>query len=70
MDLHICPCLVFMLSNNKVLLQTITIKEWEEQNLKEPFLDFLAENHPSVDASALLKKIEEWVLPPKLDNAI
>ncbi len=55
----------FMLSNNKVLLQTITIKEWEEQNLKEPFLSFLAENHPSVDAPALLKKIEEWVLPSK-----
>ena len=57
------PLYGFMLSNNKVLLQTITIKEWEEQNLKEPFHDFLVENHPSVDAPALLKKIEEWVLP-------
>lgn len=59
------PLYSFMLLNKKVLLQTITIWEWEEQNLKEPFLTFLAENHPSVDAPALLKKIEEWVLPSK-----
>ncbi len=52
------PLFSFMLSNNKVLLQTITIQEWEEQNLKEPFLSFLAENYPSVDAPALSKKIE------------
>lgn len=59
------PLYSFMLSNTKVLLQTITIRDWEEQNLKEPFLAFLAENHPSVDAPTLLKKIEEWVLPSK-----
>lgn len=59
------PLYSFMLLNNKVLLQTITIKEWEAQNLKEPFMVFLVESHPSVDAPALLKKIEEWVLPSK-----
>jgi hypothetical protein len=59
------PLYSFMLLNSKVLLQTITIKDWEEQNLKEPFISFLAENYPSVDAPALSKKIEEWVLPSK-----
>lgn len=59
------PLYDFMLLNNRARLQSITIKEWEEQNLKEPFLAFLAEKYPSVDAPALLKKIEEWVLPSK-----
>ena len=59
------PLYDFMLLNSRARLQTITIKEWEEQNLKEPFFAFLAEKHPSVDAPALLKKIEEWVLPWK-----
>lgn len=59
------PLYDFMFLNHKAHLQTITIKEWEEQNLKEPFIAFLTENYPSVDAPALIKKIEEWVLPSK-----
>jgi len=59
------PLYNLMLLNNKPVLRTITIKEWEEQNMKEPFLAYLAENHPPVDAQALLKKIEEWVVPSK-----
>lgn len=55
----------FMLLNNKAHLQTITIKEWEEQNLKESFHTYLAGNHPFVDAPTLVKKIEDWVLPSK-----
>lgn len=61
------PLYNFMLLNKKAHLQTITVKDWEEQNLPEPFLAFLAQNHPSVDAPALLKKIEEWVLPSKFN---
>lgn len=57
------PLYDFMLLNKKAYLKTITVKEWEEQNLKEPFLTFIAENHPSVDAVALLKKIGEWIIP-------
>lgn len=53
------PLYDFMLLNNKAHLQTITIKEWEEQNLKEVFLAFLTEDYPSVDASALIMKIEK-----------
>lgn len=59
------PLYDFMLLNKKAHLQTITVKEWEEQNLKELFLTFIAENHPSVDAPALLEKIEKWVRPSK-----
>ena len=59
------PLYGFMLIHQKAHLQTITIKEWEAQNLMEPFMAFLVENHPSVNAPALLKKIEEWVLPLK-----
>lgn len=55
------PLYSLMLLNKKALLPTITIREWKEQNMEEKFLNYLDKNYSSVNARALLKKLEEYL---------